>query len=109
MKEFASKELGLKRLNRRPDFILKVNGKFILGEAKFLTDYGGTQNNQFDGALKMTRIKKDNVFGIAVIDGIVWFKSNSYMHRTVKKLNGNVFTALLLEEFIKDLVKNSRS
>ncbi|MEK7658855.1 MAG: hypothetical protein AAB352_03275 [Patescibacteria group bacterium] len=105
LKEFAIKELGIKRLNRRPDFLLKIKDKYILGEAKFLTDYGGTQNNQFDGALKMTKIKKDKVFGVAVIDGIVWFKSNSYMHRTVNKLNGSVFSALLLKEFIENLSK----
>lgn len=105
LKKFSGKELGLKKLNRRPDFILKANNNFILGEAKFLTDYGGTQNNQFDGALKMAKIKKNNVFGIAVIDGIVWFKNNSYMHKTIKKLNGTALTALLLEEFIKDFEK----
>lgn len=103
LKEFATDELKLKRLIRRPDFLLKVNDYYILGEAKFLTDYGGTQNNQFDGAIKMAKVKKDKILGVAVIDGIVWFKNNSYMHRTVKKNNKNVFSALLLEEFIKKL------
>lgn len=105
LKQFAVKKLGIKGLKRRPDFILKAKDKFIIGEAKFLTDYGGTQNNQFDGALKAVKIKKDNVFGIAVIDGIVWFESNSYMHRAVKKFNGIVLSALLLKEFINDLLK----
>lgn len=106
LKKFAIRELGIKRLTRRPDFILKIKNKFILGEAKFLTDYGGTQNNQFDGALKMTKIKKDKVFGIAVVDGIVWFESNSYMHRKIKRLNNIALSALLLERFILEQAKN---
>lgn len=104
LKQFVIKELGIKRLTRGPDFILKANDKFIIGEAKFLTDYGGTQNNQFDGAIKMARIKDPQVIGLAVLDGIVWFRSNAYMHRIVKKLKGTALTALLLERFIKSLV-----
>lgn len=102
LKQFAIKELKIKRLIRRPDFILRIKNKFILGEAKFLTDYGGTQNNQFDGALKMTKIKKGKIMGVAVLDGIIWFKSNSYMNRKIRALNGIALSALLLEEFIKE-------
>lgn len=101
LKQFAVRELKLKRLSRRPDFILKIKNKFILGEAKFLTDYGGTQNNQLDGALKITWIKDDNIIGVAVLDGIVWFQNNSYMHKAIKKSKGVVLSALLLKQFIR--------
>ncbi|MBU2539595.1 restriction endonuclease [Patescibacteria group bacterium] len=103
LKDFAKNEIGIKRLNRRPDFILKVKNKFILGEAKFLTDNGGTQNNQFDGALRITQINNKNCVGVAVIDGIVWFESNTYMHKTIKKFKKNAFSALLLKEFIEEI------
>ncbi len=102
LKNFAKNELGIKQLARRPDFLLKIKNDYIIGEAKFLTDYGGTQNNQFDGALKMGKIKKSNIFGIAIVDGILWFNSNSYMHRRIKKFNGIALSALLLEKFIKE-------
>lgn len=55
----------------------------------------------------MAKLKKGNIFGIAIIDGIVWFKSNSYMHRKIKKFKSIALSTLLLEEFIKDLVKNN--
>jgi len=100
LKQFTIRELGVRKLTRRPDFILKAGNKFIVGEAKFLTDYGGTQNNQFDGAIKMTKIKNPRVIGLAVLDGIVWFRSNAYMHRVVKRLKGAVLSALLLKKFI---------
>lgn len=102
LKKFAIEELGIRNLKKGVDFILKIKNKFILGEAKFLTDYGGTQNNQFRDAISVARINKNNIIGVAVIDGIVWFESNAYMHRTVKSLNGIALSALLLEEFIKE-------
>lgn len=109
LKRFVVKELKFKGLNRRPDFIFKVGNKFIIGEAKFLSDYGGTQNNQFDGAIKISKINSGNIKGLAVIDGIVWFKSNTYMYKKVQKTKGVVISALLLKEFIKDLIKNYES
>ncbi len=102
LKEFAIKELGIKKLKKGIDFILKTQNKIILGEAKFLTDYGGTQNNQFRDAINITRINKNNVVGVSVIDGIVWFKSNTYMYKTIKSLQRIALSALLMEEFIKE-------
>lgn len=102
LKKFAVNELGIRNLKKGIDFILKVKNKFVLGEAKFLTDYGGTQNNQFRDAINVAKIKKDKIIGIAVLDGIVWFESNAFMHRTIKSLNGIALSALLLEEFIKE-------
>jgi len=102
LKKFAGEELGIRNLKKGIDFILKIKNKFILGEAKFLTDYGGTQNNQFRDAINVAKIKEDNIIGIAVIDGIVWFESNAYMHRTIKSLNRIALSALLLERFIKE-------
>lgn len=101
LKQFAIRNLKIKNLKRRPDFVLKIKNKFIIGESKFLTDYGGTQNNQFDGALTMAKIKNDKVMGVAILDGIIWFESNAYMHKTIKKFNGAAMSALLLKEFIK--------
>lgn len=58
LKQFAIEELSIKNLKKGIDFILKIKNNFILGEAKFLTDYGGTQNNQFREAINITKIKK---------------------------------------------------
>ena len=102
LKKFAIEELGIRNLKKGIDFILKIKNKFVLGEAKFLTDYGGTQNNQFRDAISVAGVNKNNVVGIAVIDGIVWFESNAYMHKTIKSLNGIALSALLLEEFIQE-------
>ncbi|MGQ9798881.1 MAG: hypothetical protein ACUVRG_06255 [Ignavibacterium sp.] len=102
LKKFAIEELNIRNLKKGIDFILKTENKFILGEAKFLTDYGGTQNHQFRDAISVASIIKNNVIGIAILDGIVWFRSDAYMHRTVKSLDGTALSALLLEKFIKE-------
>ena len=102
LKDFASKNLRVKNLKKGIDFIFKSGGRFILGEAKFLTDYGGTQNNQFRDAISLTKIKKDKIIGIALLDGIVWFESSSYMHRKAKSVSGVALSALLLDRFIKE-------
>jgi len=101
LKQFTVEELGVRELRKGIDFVLKTKNKFILGEAKFLTDYGGTQNNQFRDAISVAKIKRGKIVGIAVLDGIVWFESNAYMHRTVKSIDGIALSALLLEKFIK--------
>ena len=102
LKQFAVEELGVKELKKGIDFVLKIRNRFILGEAKFLTDYGGTQNNQFRDAISVAKIKKGKIIGVAVLDGILWFESNAYMHRTIKILNGIALSALLLEKFIRE-------
>jgi hypothetical protein len=40
---FAKSELNYNR-NKGLDFVARVNGKYVIGEAKFLTDFGGHQN-----------------------------------------------------------------
>lgn len=100
--KFAEEELNIKKLVKGLDFILKIKNKYYLGEAKFLTDYGGTQDNQFNLAINVAKIKKENIVGIAVLDGILWFESNGYMYKTIKSFNGFVMSGLLFEDFIKE-------
>jgi hypothetical protein len=106
LKKFAEKELGVKNLEKGIDFLLKIKENFFLGEAKFLTDYGGSQNNQFRDALKVAEIKKHNIIGIAVLDGIVWFESKAKMYKTIKEFEGFALSALLLKEFIEEQLKH---
>ena len=107
LKKYAIEKLGIKKreLEKGLDFIIKIKEMFILGEAKFLSSHGGTQDNQFNNAIKITKIKRGNVFGVAVLDGVVWFENNSHMYRTIGKTKGIALSALLLKDFIDDLSK----
>ena len=83
------------------DFIAKFNGKLIIGEAKFLTDYGGHQNSQFNDALNVLNSKvNDNVVKIAILDGVLYIPNNSKMHKISIAKNDNIMSALVLNEFL---------
>ena len=72
---FARKYLGYTR-NKGLDFLAKFHGKYILGEAKFLSDFGGSQNSDFEDAeltlrAELTPTDKE-VIKRAIIDGVIY-------------------------------------
>jgi hypothetical protein len=91
------------------DFVVKIyNKKYIIGTAKFITDFGGSQDNQFKEAVSLVKETKcpSNVLKVAIIDGVAWLGGE--MQSTLEKLKKDefCFSALLLEKFLK--VKNRR-
>jgi len=71
MMDFAKKELGYNH-NKGLDFVGRFNGKFVIGEAKFLTDFGGHQNAQFNDAISTVEAKKVNAIKVAILDGVLY-------------------------------------
>ena len=97
MKQFAKEYLdyqGTKGL----DFIARFNGKYIIGEAKFLTDFGGHQNAQFNDAIKLLETPS-NAIRVAILDGVLYIPSNrrSSMNIDTKQ---NIMSALVLRNFL---------
>lgn len=99
LKDFANRSLGC-ALDKAPDFLAKVRDIYVIGEAKFLTDYGGAQNANFEDALRLLRGKKGKATRIAILDGVVWIKDSTKMYRTVCELEETALTALLLRDFL---------
>lgn len=102
LKNFANKKLGCS-LDKGPDFLAKVKNTYVIGEAKFLTDYGGHQNAQFEDALRLLRRKKGKAIRIAILDGVVWIKDGTKMYKTICELEETALTALLLKKFLESL------
>jgi hypothetical protein len=100
--DFSNRELGTK-LKKGLDFLLKIDDKFVAGEAKFLTDFGGHQNAQFNDAMYLLRHRPGKIIKVAVLDGVVWIKGKNKMHSTIKKERGIALSALLLNDFINSL------
>ncbi len=103
MKQFAENELGYHR-NKGLDFVARVKGKYIIGEAKFLTDFGGHQNAQFMDALSIfqTDIESD-VISIAILDGVLYIPRRTKMFKAITQgefKNKNILSALVLREFL---------
>lgn len=99
---FANDQLGC-GLSKKPDFIAKAGECYIVGEAKFLTDYGGHQNAQFHDVLRLLQGNAGNALRVAVLDGVVWIRDHNLMFRTVCQLEKPAFSALLLKEFLESL------
>lgn len=75
LKEFAKNHIGY-RTDKGLDLVCRVNGKIVLAEAKFLTDFGGHQNAQFNDAINLvkTKIPNQDIVKIAILDGVLFIK-----------------------------------
>lgn len=109
MKNFASKYLGFKR-NKGIDFIAKFNNKYVIAEAKFLTDMGGHQNAQFDDAVSTMQTSFEDktvdneVIPIAIMDGVLYIKGTHKLYKYLKDHpEQTIISALLLREFLYSL------
>jgi hypothetical protein len=101
MAMFARKNLGYK-ISKGLDFVARFNGKYVIGEAKFLTDFGGHQNAQFNDAVSIFKTKTAKAVCIAILDGVLYIKGNNKMYKmlTGKFKNKNILSSLLLREFL---------
>lgn len=106
MKDFASEVLDYKR-DKGLDFVARVNGKYLIAEAKFLTDYGGHQDAQLLDALSTLDEKVgNNVLTAAILDGVCFIESGNKMYSTItseRYKNKNIFSALYLRDFLYTL------
>jgi len=111
MKSFARIYLGYER-EKGLDFIAKFNNKYVVGEAKFLSDFGGHQNAQFDDAVSTmqsnftNRTLQNDVIPIAIMDGVLYInlKNGNKMYRYLESHENQVImSALVLREFLYQL------
>ena len=114
LKEYAEKHLKCKfnRLTKGLDFVGKSKNKFLIGTAKFITDFGGSQDNQFYEAIRFIKetATPSNVIKIAIIDGVIWLKGKSKKGRKSERILNNLkeneicFSALLLKDFLDNFI-----
>ncbi|OGU11656.1 MAG: restriction endonuclease [Ignavibacteria bacterium GWB2_35_12] len=101
---FAKSDLNYKR-NKGLDFIGRFNGQYVIGEAKFLTDFGGHQNAQFNDAISTLETKNVKAVKIAILDGVLYIKGRNKMFKdiTTKYESYNIMSSLVLREFLYQL------
>lgn len=102
LKDYAVKHLGCK-LTKGIDTLFKKDNIYVIGEAKFLTTPGGEQNGGFADASKLIKSKSGRAKRIALIDGYIWLKSNKGIYNKIVKNDLDIFSALLLKDFIEAL------
>lgn len=101
MMSFAKEHLNYKH-NKGLDFIGRFNGKYIIAEAKFLTDFGGHQNAQFNDAIATIKTKNVKAIKVAVLDGVLYIKGKNKMYKDItnKLKNENIMSSLVFREFL---------
>ncbi len=110
LKKFARNNLGYKG-EKGLDLVLRVKDKFIIGEAKFISTSGGTQDKSFRETMSFIKKRNRQVFRIAVLDGVVWVaalkkkNAKTSLYQNVLKLSQNqiALSALLLKDFIESI------
>lgn len=107
LKDFAKEHLGFAR-DKGLDFVGRFNGKYVIGEAKFVSSEGGNQNKSFVDADQtlIAETKEDaNVVKVAILDGVVYIKSKKQMYRAITGTHSelNIMSALVLRDFLYQL------
>ena len=102
--DFASGVLNYKH-TKGLDFVGRFNGKYVIGEAKFLTDFGGHQNAQFADAISTLEAKNVKAEKIAVLDGVLYIPGNNKMYKSITETykNYNIMSALVLRNYLYQL------
>lgn len=99
MLDFAHSRLAYKH-DKGLDFIARVKGNYVIGEAKFLTDFGGHQNAQFNDAIATLNCKADAI-KIAILDGVLYLDCKDKMAKALMEYQDkNIMSALLLRDFL---------
>lgn len=98
--DFARKHLNYTH-EKGLDFIGRFNGQYIIGEAKFLTDFGGHQNAQFNDAISTISANADAI-KVAILDGVLFIEGKNKMRRYLDDCpdNFNIMSALVFREFL---------
>lgn len=101
LKQFARNQLNYNE-QEGLDFVARMRGKYIIGEAKFITDFGGHQNGQFKDGLTLLKNNSVNAIKVAVYDGVLYIKGKSNMHNFLitHREEYNIVSSLLLRDFL---------
>lgn len=105
MQEVASDLWGYTR-DKGIDFIARFRGRYIVGEAKFLTDFGGHQNAQLHDALSIFSLSHPDVIPIAILDGVLYIsRGRSKMYRIITEDYADfpIMSTLVLRDYLYSL------
>jgi hypothetical protein len=104
MMAFAREHLNY-RHTKGLDFIARFNGRYVIGEAKFLTDFGGHQNAQFNDAIATVKARGVKAITVAILDGVLYIEGRNKMFKDItgRLKDENIMSALVLREFLYQL------
>jgi hypothetical protein len=98
-RDFCNQQLNM-GLTKRPDFLAKVNARYIVGEAKFLTSIGGEQSAGFSDGINLLQ-RRGKGIKVFVLDGVVWVAPTSREYHEIEETTYYILSALLLRDFLE--------
>ena len=98
MKQFAADVLGYTRVRKGLDFVARFNGKYVFGEAKFLTDFGGHQNAQFEDAMATVVLSNKKAISVAILDGVLYIPTHNKLYPAMLSFGVENFTFEIVEQ-----------
>ncbi len=103
MMGFTKDYLGYNR-DKGLDFVARFNEQYVIGEAKFLTDFGGHQYAQFNDAIS-TVTADVNAVTVAILDGVLYIAGRNKMYRNITGdlSEYNIMSSLVLRDFLYQL------
>lgn len=101
MMKFAKENLNYNH-NKGLDFVARFNKQYVIGEAKFLSDFGGHQNAQFNDAINTIETKNVKAIKVAILDGVLYIKGRNKMYKSITEIykDYNIMSSLVLREFL---------
>lgn len=83
------------------DLVMRVGNQYLVGEAKFLSRDGGSQNNQLKDALFVGEHKyPTNVFGLAIADGVYLMNDGGKYRQMIQDTDADVISALQIKDVV---------
>jgi len=101
-KDFCNRHLHV-GITKRPDVVVKVGKRYVIGEAKFLSSAGGNHDRAFDDGIKLATNSDGSAYKIFVLDGIFWIEQGSDQFHRIDHSTASIFSALLLDDFLNSL------
>lgn len=107
LKDFVLENYHIK-IDKGIDAIARTkSGKILIIEAKLITNSGGAQNLQLNNAIKVGKISKDNIEGIALVDGIIYNNYYKPVHWLEKdfydlKKKNKLFSATKIIKYLEE-------
>lgn len=98
---FAINNLGCE-LKKGIDLLMRINGNYLIGEAKFLTTPGGEQDRGFDDASAFVTDTSGIATRIAVLDGYVWLQNMQGLHQKIIQSDNKLMSSLIFRDFIEN-------
>jgi hypothetical protein len=101
-KDFCNREMGA-GISKRPDLVAKSGRNYVIGEAKFLSQTGGSQDRGFDDGMKLVNNPSGKAYKIFIMDGVYWLETGGERYEQIKHSAAAIFSVILLKNFLRNL------